>query len=192
MRLRMQATGPEDCKLSDFELDLRFSVLPRDLEAQTAASTTPMNTVDTENQAEVCLIELPAPSYVLDSLMMKRWSFRSISIADEHSGRSHAARWIWETGVQHRTLESKTLHGGVALRHPGEAFLVTCQVKGKIVKPGGIRLKFSNEHHDPRTWKLVPVRCEEDLQCHIDNLESEIVRLNTPGRNRKCSCLTQA
>lgn len=188
MRFRMKAAGPDDCKLSDFELDLEFSVLPGDQGIMDAECTTQGGsaTVIADNQAEVCLIELPAPSCVPVPPTIDCWSFRSDSIADEQNGRSRTARWIWETSGEHRMLEGRILHGGIALRHPGKPFLVTCHVKGKVSKPGGFKLKFSSRHHVPRLWQIVPMCCEEDLQCHINRLEEEMVRLNTTGIMRNC------
>ncbi|KAK5094838.1 hypothetical protein LTS08_008456 [Lithohypha guttulata] len=183
MRFRMQAISPQDCQLSDFELKLSFSARLENSEDDTPdiAAQGSMSDLQLNDQPEVYLVELPAPSCVPTGPELEFWKFRSDSAADEQTGYLYAARWIWETYAEQRRLEGIRMHGGVALRHPGRPFSLECQVKGKVSKPGGIRLKFSNEHHCPRVWQVVPEICQDDLQRHIAALEDEMIRLNTTG-----------
>ncbi|KAK6378664.1 hypothetical protein LTR64_002054 [Lithohypha guttulata] len=183
----MQAISPDDCQLSDFELKLSFSAQLENSENDTSdiAAQESMSDLQLNAQPEVYLVELPAPSCVPTGSELEFWKFRSDSAADEQTGHLCAARWIWETYAEQRRLEGRLMHGGVALHHPGRPFSMTCQVKGKATKPGGIRLKFSNKHHSPRVWQVVPEICEDDLRRHIDALEAEMIRLNTTGVLRK-------
>lgn len=187
MRFRMQAISPQDCQLSDFELKLSFSAQLKNSENNIPdiAAQGSMSDLQLNDQPEVYLVELPAPSCVPTGPELEFWKFRSDSAADEQTGHLYAARWIWETYAEPRRLEGKLMHGGVALHHPGRPFSMKCQVKGKASKPGGVRLKFSNEHHCPRVWQVVPKICEDDLQHQIFALEAEMVELNTTGVVRK-------
>ncbi|KAJ9652088.1 hypothetical protein H2198_008674 [Neophaeococcomyces mojaviensis] len=176
MQFHMEANpGSKDGILSVFELDLNFSTI-----TPQPAKSIPRSLAGDQREmeasaAEVCLIGAPAPRCVAHAA--RTWMFWSSRLSDGDTGEAMAARWIWESNTDHE-LKGRVLHGGVALYHPGEPFRVNCHVKGKVLKPGGIILKFSNQHHQPRSWILVPKQCDENLQEYIEQLQANMERLN--------------
>ena len=210
LRLRMHASGPEDCKMCHFEIDMTFSAM-NDGDATDELSTNGMRP-SCPNEADVRLIKLPAPLFVkgpfendasLDHgqlggcqklsrkacycckgqstpLLVRYWKFRSESVNSDGNGQALSARWVWEADGGHRQIQGRLLHGGVALRHSGTSFLIRCHVRGKVSKPGGLRLKFSNEHHKPRVWRVMPESSQEDIRQLIDRLEAEMIEMNSP------------
>lgn len=189
MHFGMGVQGPEDCKVRAFELDLMLSSVGGQLGS---SDDTPMDLEGEQNQ--VCLIELPAPSMFEGASpathnapreTCRSWRFCSNPIADQNSGQHSIARWLWEAYDEVHQVQGRVLYGGIALQHLGCPFLVSCHVKGKISKPNGIRLKFSNDHHQPRPWRLVPTPSTLDLQDQIDQLQQEIYRLNMAANQSK-------
>lgn len=169
--------GCEDGVLRSFEVELKFTNFALD----TASSEAHPERIAAQqeesscDEREVCLIGCPAPRCVQEK---GEWTFSSYRLPDEQSGQALAARWTWESTVAHE-LRERILHGGVALYHPGQPFQVVCHVKGRVTKPRNIILKFSDQHHKPRSWKVTPQVCEQDLQADINALESRMKRLNT-------------
>lgn len=197
MHFQMQALpGTDDCQLSHFELDLSFSSVMegRCIPALTRCEGGAGGQHD--GQAEVCLIGPPAPKCFshdapLGTHQNSCWKFWSSRISDDATGQPLAARWMWEA-KDNQELKGRILHGGVAIRHPGSPFLVTCHVRGRVTKPNGIKLKFSDKHHVPRPWTVRPDVCDQDLQDHIDKLDANIQRLNKPEMTRKSCRLLHA
>lgn len=187
MRFNIEADpGPLEGILSYFELDLQFA------EATIASQSSEQAlSVDTSGMEEACasvsLIGAPAPRSVAHSA--RTWSFWSIRLSDDDSGEAVAARWGWHSDSCHE-LRGRVLHGGVAFYHPGEPFRIDCHVRGRVSKPNGIILKFSNRHHQPRSWILAPLECQEDLQHHIEQLHRQTENLNVPtssqGMSARC------
>lgn len=178
MRFHVEANpGCEDGVLRNFELELKFSSISQDtltLTIPTAESATPQEDANCD-ESQVCLIGPPAPRYLQQD---GKWTFSSDRLSDEQTGHALAARWTWESPVAHE-LRKRVLHGGVALYHPGQPFHVVCHVRGRVTKPRNIILKFSDNHHKPRSWKLTPQICEQDLQAEINALEGRMKDLNT-------------
>ena len=214
MHFRMQAQGPDDCRLSDFELDLDFPVPgSQDINDTTNKPQHYDCATRLGHKLDVCLIDHPAPSCVegtasaeaanlpeganlqvgtsfaesgappiLPPQVVRRsrtWKLRSSAISDKESGLPRTARWTLEANQDSHHVQSRTFHGGIAICHPGQPFEMTCQVRGKVTKPGGLRFKFSNEHHKPRVWRIVPQTSDEDIKQHIDQLEAEMVERNS-------------
>jgi len=178
MKFHMEANpGSEEGVLSNFELDLKFTAAAqRPSKSRSQASPgAPLEVLS--DDPEVCLIGAPAPRYITHTARV--WRFWSNRLSDDDSGVAMAARWIWESNAS-QELKGRVLHCGVALHHLGEPFRVTCQVRGKVSKPGGIILKFSNQHHEPRSWLLVPQACDENLQGYIEKLQVSMEKLNSP------------
>lgn len=170
--------GGQSGILRHFELELKFSTLKPTIpgpEQPPEISTESLEDRGDE-QVDVCLIGPPSPRSV--SHTTKEWIFWSIRLSDEETGQALAARWTWESSVAHE-LKGRVLHGGLALHHPGQPFRVTCHVRGKVTQSPNIILKFSDRHHEPRSWKLVPQRCDRDLQQDIDLLEEQMKELNS-------------
>ena len=214
--LKMRATGPADCRLCSFDLDLTFCNDPQKGDVTFRPQADTEESVTTVRH-DVCLIDLPAPSFVRGQVESDRdageveahayqkatrgdrhrskkqklapttryWKFRSEPTEGDCDGRVFTARWMWETEVGHQYHSDKLLHGGVAVRHSGNPFNVSCQVKGKVTKPGGFRLKFSNWHHKPERWQVVPTSCQEDIRYLVDKLEADMIQMNTTGVIRK-------
>lgn len=191
MHFQMQALpGSNDCKISDFELDLSFSPVTegRGIPAPTQHQTS--SSGQHGDHAEICLIGAPAPRSLSHNASLGTqqtccWKFWSSRVSDNVTGRAFAARWMWEA-KDGRELEGRILHGGVAVRHPGSPFLVTCHVRGRVAKSNGIKIKFRDDHHEPHSWELRPDVCDQDLHDHIDNLDANIQRLNKPRTTCKC------
>lgn len=183
MHFKMQAIGPEECRLNSFELDLVFS---KDSPDHPSSVNTPREGLSAASDAEdVYLIEFPAPVCVYGSYAQntmhsaehRYWKFSSSLISHGESGSPSTARWAWEAD-NCQELQGRILHGGVALDHPGQPFRLTCHVRGRVSKPGGIKLKFSDRHHEPRSWNVVPQSSNTDLDASIDQLEATMKRLN--------------
>lgn len=191
LHFQMQALpGSDDCTISHFELDLSFSSVTEGRGISVPTRYRGGSFGQHNYQAEICLIGPPAPICVSPNTTLSTqqtcyWKFWSRRVSDGVTGQAFAARWTWEANDS-RELEGRILHGGVAVRHPGSPFLVTCHVKGRVAKPNGIKLKFSDRHHEPRPWKLCPDICDQDLQDHIDKLDANIQQLNKPRTICKC------
>lgn len=175
----------EDCKSASVCL-IGFPA-PKCLQSQTAHERTNVqhneqlsNSLDgvTANQQRAHSQTLPS----------RKWRFQSRLIPNEIDGKPSTARWIWELKHEHRHFDGRILHGAVALQHSGQPFLVTCQVMGKISKPGGFRLKFGNKHNMPRRWRIVPAHSELDLQGEVKSLQDYICGLNLALAQGKKLC----
>ena len=197
MCFQMQALpGSDDCRLSHFELDLCFAPEGRKISATAGHRSNCPATC--EDRPEVCLIGSPAPRCVsheggAGTSKASCWKFWSSRVSDTVTGQALTARWLWEASDS-QELKGRILHGGVAVHHPGDPFIVTCHVKGRVERKDGIRLKFSNQHHEPRPWKLQPEVCDrdlQDLQADIDELEINIMRLNSPESTRECCAISR-
>lgn len=159
--------------LRHFELELKFSSLAPITHSSDTTSGRGIAGLEgrDDEQVDVCLIGPPSPRSVGHTT--KEWIFWSNRLSDEETGQALAARWTWESKWAHE-LKGRILHGGVALHHPGRPFQVTCQVRGKVAQSRNIILKFSDRHHEPRSWRLVPQLCERDLQQDIGLLEERM------------------
>lgn len=187
MQFRMRAISPENCKLSDFELDMRFS--PTTLSSVSNNQEAIMDSSNAEQlrpppHHEIYLLELPAPTHVPESPHCNQWAFSSHSIPNPLTGQLTTARWVLRSRIDQGIMDGRLLHAGVALRHHTVPFQVTCQVRGRIAKPGGVRLRFSDEHHTPRVWQIVPESCLDNLQPSINDLERHVSQLNVPAGTR--------
>lgn len=207
----MQALGPDDCRLSSFELDLDFPGVTEKIVNSGDTVQDPASAKGNDCTADVCLIDFPAPSCVEGTTLAqarettsnvgslvnnaspenetgnrghpvprrrKAWKLHSSLISDRDSGRPRMARRTWEAYYDIRHVPGRIFHGGIAITHPEQPFEVTCHVRGKVSKPGGFRLKFSSQHHNPRIWRVSPQVSGEDLQHYINQLEEDMIRLN--------------
>lgn len=145
-------------------------------------------------------MDLPAPKHVMqcspiydqaDTTVSKLWRFRSEEIPN-CDGLARGARWTWDANGH----DPLVLHGGIALQHLGEPFVVACRVRGKafVESPDQrfrLHFQFSSEDNIPKWWMVVPQDSSQDLTQSVQRLEAEVHELNTMS-DRKSSEVTTA
>ena len=113
-----------------------------------------------------------------EKTLNERWTFKSQPLSGKN-GYMTAARWTWSCNPANpRGDECGALFGGVAIRHGDRAFLLRCQVKGKL-NSGPLPFGFGTREATPSTWKLKPAALMDDIAAHVENMEAEMKTRNT-------------
>jgi len=111
--------------------------------------------------------------------IQRSWTFRADPGND--AGPVTAAKWTFESHSHSPQVgDCGPFHGGMALRHDGQPFVLSCHVHARLRQDSRMG-RWRTKRPRATMWQVEPQASSDDIRAHIEQLDAEMKRRNKEG-----------
>lgn len=103
------------------------------------------------------------------------------------AGEITTAVWYWSSNRSNERIEDRgQLHGGMAVRHVGQPFMLSCTPQARLRGESKYRrLRTKTAAETATVWLVEPQKCTDDVRDLVKGLDEHVKRLNQAPAARK-------